>query len=134
MITPQTYIQVYIHTYIHIKPLPVPRVFGARSGSPRIIVCSVLVNFFLQKASTIFLVNIHLLASQVLKEVIASCNCLESIHVYVVAIVQWQHLHCTRGNVIALSDCLLIRLSIASHLYAHIIIANHCNSRLLFTS
>ena len=31
MITPQTYIQVYIH----IKPLPVPRVFGARSGSPR---------------------------------------------------------------------------------------------------
>ena len=34
MITPQTYIQVYIH----IKPLPVPRVFGARSGSPRIIV------------------------------------------------------------------------------------------------
>ena len=31
MITPQTYIQVYI------KPLPVPRVFGARSGSPRII-------------------------------------------------------------------------------------------------
>ena len=29
MITPQTYI------YIHIKPLPVPRVFGARSGSPR---------------------------------------------------------------------------------------------------
>ena len=36
MITPQTYIQEYIHTYIHIKPLPVPRVFGARSGSPRI--------------------------------------------------------------------------------------------------
>ena len=30
MIIPQTY------TYIHIKPLPVPRVFGARSGSPRI--------------------------------------------------------------------------------------------------
>ena len=36
MITPQTYIQVYIYIYIHIKPLPVPRVFGARSGSPRI--------------------------------------------------------------------------------------------------
>ena len=35
MITPQTYIQENI--YIHIKPLPVPRVFGARSGSPRII-------------------------------------------------------------------------------------------------
>ena len=35
MITPQTYIQVYIH----IKPLPVPRVFGARSGSPRIMSC-----------------------------------------------------------------------------------------------
>ena len=34
--TPQTYIQVYI--YVHIKPLPVPRarVFGARSGSPRV--------------------------------------------------------------------------------------------------
>ena len=30
MITPQTY------KYIYIKPLPVPRVFGARSGSPRI--------------------------------------------------------------------------------------------------
>ena len=37
MITPQTYIQVYIYIYIHIKPLPVPRVFGARSGSPRIM-------------------------------------------------------------------------------------------------
>ena len=37
MITPQTYIQVYIYIYIHIKPLPVPRVFGAHSGSPRII-------------------------------------------------------------------------------------------------
>ena len=36
MITPQTYIQVYLHN--NIKPLPVPRVFGARSGSPRIIV------------------------------------------------------------------------------------------------
>ena len=32
MITPQTYIQEY-----HIKPLPVSRVFGARSGSPRIM-------------------------------------------------------------------------------------------------
>ena len=31
MITPQTYIQVYI-----LKPLPVPRVFGARPASPRI--------------------------------------------------------------------------------------------------
>ena len=31
MITPQTYKNIYIH----IKPLPVPRVFGARSGSPR---------------------------------------------------------------------------------------------------
>ena len=31
MITPHIYI------YIHIKPLPVPRVFGARSGSPRMI-------------------------------------------------------------------------------------------------
>ena len=30
MITPQT--------YIRIKPLPVPRVFAARSGSPRIII------------------------------------------------------------------------------------------------
>ena len=42
MITPQTYIQEYIHTYIHIKPLPVPRVFGARSGSPRIILPTML--------------------------------------------------------------------------------------------
>ena len=38
MITPQTYIQVYIYS-IHIKPLPVPRVFGSRTGSPRIILC-----------------------------------------------------------------------------------------------
>ena len=37
MITPQTYIHTSIYIYIHIKPLPVPRVFGARSGSPRII-------------------------------------------------------------------------------------------------
>ena len=35
MITPQTYIHTSIYIYIHIKPLPVPRVFGARSGSPR---------------------------------------------------------------------------------------------------
>ena len=34
MITPHTYIQFIIHIYIHIKPLPVPRVFGACSGSP----------------------------------------------------------------------------------------------------
>ena len=34
MITPQTY--KYNIYNIHIKPLPVPRVFGARSGSPRI--------------------------------------------------------------------------------------------------
>ena len=31
MITPQTYKNIYIH----IRPLPVSRVFGARSGSPR---------------------------------------------------------------------------------------------------
>ena len=37
MITPQT----YKYIYIHIKPLPVPRVFGARSGSPRINFCKV---------------------------------------------------------------------------------------------
>ena len=33
----QIYIYIYIYIYIHIKPLPVSRVFGARSGSPRII-------------------------------------------------------------------------------------------------
>ena len=35
MITPQTSFIYNIH--IHIKPLPVPRVFGARSGSPQIM-------------------------------------------------------------------------------------------------
>ena len=34
MITPQTYKNIYI-IYIHIKPLPVSHIFGARSGSPR---------------------------------------------------------------------------------------------------
>ena len=38
MITPQTYIQVYIH----IKTLPVPHVFGAHSGSPQIMQTEVL--------------------------------------------------------------------------------------------
>ena len=31
-----TNIHTSIYIIIHIKPLPVPRVFGARSGSPRI--------------------------------------------------------------------------------------------------
>ena len=41
MITPQTYKNIYIH----IKPLPVSRVFGARSGSPRMNIKSVWGNF-----------------------------------------------------------------------------------------
>ena len=32
----------HIHVYIHIKPLPVSRVFGARSGSPQIIIIIVI--------------------------------------------------------------------------------------------
>ena len=68
MITPQTYIYIII-----IKPLPVSRVFGARSGSPRIIIiycmkpykikgfCSVINSILLNSSSIFSKVNTELL-------------------------------------------------------------------------